>query len=132
MFDKIMKTTKEKAEIMLAFDRGEQIQFYDTICKRWIDIISEPNWCWSLHDYRIKPKPKFVPFETAEEFLKAQRKHGGVLFDVKTKTFCNSFVSEGGMICTKHKDSFKICSLQDAFENYKFYNGAPCGKEVNV
>lgn len=124
-----MKTTKEMIEVMQAYERGEQIICFNALGE-WIE--NKPVWDWFHFDYRLKSKTKYVPFETAEEFLKAQQKQGGVLFDEKTKTLCNSFVSEGGIICTKYKDSFKICSLQDAFENYKFYNGTPCGKEVEV
>ena len=57
-----MSTTKEKAEIMLAFDRGEDIQ--REYCGRWIDE-KEPNWNWTVN-YRIKPKSKYRPLKDEE------------------------------------------------------------------
>ena len=67
-----MKTTKEMIEVMQAYDRGEQIQLLDRL-GNWVDI-DMPEWSWGLRDYRVKPKKKYVPFETAEEFITAQRK----------------------------------------------------------
>ena len=52
-----MKTTKEKIEIMQAYERGEQIQIYDSICNEWKDL-KTPLWNWMNFDYRIKPKFK--------------------------------------------------------------------------
>ncbi len=128
-----MKTTKEKAEVMLAFDRGEQIQFYDTICKRWIDVINEPNWCWSLQDYRIKPKPKFMPFKTPEEFIEAQGKHGSYIKSIEDGILFNSYVNYMGYVLLEadiNKIGYSHINL--LYRRYVFTDGAPCGKEVNV
>ena len=48
-------TTKEKIEIMQAYERGEQIQIYDSIHNEWKDI-KTPSWDWMTSDYRIKSK----------------------------------------------------------------------------
>lgn len=48
-------TTKEKIEIMQAYERGEQIQIYDSIHNEWKDI-KIPSWDWMTSDYRIKSK----------------------------------------------------------------------------
>ena len=122
-----MKTTKEMIDVMQAYERGEQIENYYK--GEWI-LCEKPKWNWDICDYRVKPKTKYVPFETAEDFLEVQRKHSGVLFDVKNRIFCNGFVNEEGMFCATYKHSFKICSLKDAFDNYEFFNGTPFGKEV--
>ena len=77
-----MKTIQEMVDIMQAYQEGKQIQIYDKMHKQWIDQENEPNWNWGLHDYRIKPELKFIPFESTEEFLEAQRKHGGGLINI--------------------------------------------------
>lgn len=65
-----MKTTKEMIEVMQAYERGEKIEaLYNDV---WVDIYI-PEWSWGLRDYRVKQKTKFVPFDTPEEFLAAQR-----------------------------------------------------------
>ena len=52
------KTTKEKIEIMQAYERDEQIQIYDSIYNEWEDVKITPLWDWVNFDYRIKPKFK--------------------------------------------------------------------------
>ena len=53
-----MKTTREKIEIMEAYERGEKIQIYGAIPNKWTDMNIEPLWDWKNFDYRIKPKFK--------------------------------------------------------------------------
>ena len=67
-----MKTTKEMIEVMQAYESGEQIECFND--EQWKDV-NNPIWDWLHNDYRVKQK-KYVPFDTAEEFLAAQRKHG--------------------------------------------------------
>ena len=61
-------------EVMQAYLRGEKIQLLNRL-GIWVDI-DMPEWSWGLRDYRVKPKKKYIPFDTAEEFLAAQRAHG--------------------------------------------------------
>ena len=58
-----MKTIKEMTEIMLAYESGEQIE--NQYKGEWI-LCEKPKWNWSICDYRVKPKPKYAPFSTAE------------------------------------------------------------------
>ena len=51
-----MKTTREKIEIMQAYERGEQIQIYVYTLNEWEDVETTPLWDWVNFDYRIKPK----------------------------------------------------------------------------
>ena len=73
-------TTKEMIEVMQAYDRGEQIERRDRCGNNWF-LAPVPSWDWVQYEYRVKPKPKYVPFETAEEFLTAQRKKGRFVID---------------------------------------------------
>ena len=68
-------------QIMQAYESGEQIQVKNTINDTKWKEIEFPGWNWIYYDYRVKPKSKYVPFETAEEFLAAQRAHGEVIVD---------------------------------------------------
>ena len=60
-----MKTTREKIEVMEAFERGEEIEVsinYDKAApwedQNWAHI-KNPAWDWDEHDYRVKDnKPK--------------------------------------------------------------------------
>ena len=45
-----MKTTKEKIEIMQAYERGEQIQIYYPDTDEWEDVESTLLWDWVNFD----------------------------------------------------------------------------------
>lgn len=79
-----MKTTEEMIEIMQAYERGGQIQYYSSIIHQWVDTM-KPVWNWADFDYCIKHKKKFVPFESVEEFLAAQKNMDVKLFIFQVK-----------------------------------------------
>ena len=132
-----MKTTKEKIEIMQAYDRGEQIQIsYDN--NVWEDVKS-PGFNWVNYDYRVKPKPKYVPFETAEQFLEAQEKHGQAVIQYvnKEKTVFNQFYAYvnnlGKIILYGVGDTVRLLTLKQLFfDDYYFDNDlTTCGKIID-
>jgi len=57
-----MKTTKDKIEVMLAYEREEDVQVKHGHGQgyEWEDLPKhqdyEPTWAWSVNDYRVKPK----------------------------------------------------------------------------
>ena len=128
----IMKTTKEMIEVMQAYVRGEQIEFIDS-SRKWKDT-TNPIWDWARYDYRVKPKPKYVPFETAEEFLAAQRKHGEVIVDKTSGEKSNAYVNKNGTVVSTKilSNVWTIGCLGTIFLYYKFEDGTPCGKEVKA
>ena len=128
-----MKTTKEMIEVMQAYERGEQIQLLNRCCGIWVDI-DMPKWNWARCDYRVKPKKSYVPFDTAEEFLEAQRKHGEVIVDKTSGEKSNAYVNKNGtVVYTKILSNvWTIGCLGTIFRYYKFEDGTPCGKEVEL
>jgi len=56
-----MPTTKEMIEVMLAFERGEKIEFRypDNPDSNWKTAIT-PVWNWGHAEYRIQPKNVYV------------------------------------------------------------------------
>ena len=123
-----MKTIKEMIEVMQAYDRGEQIQYLN-INNDWKDTKS-PTWNWCIYDYRVKKKV-YVPFDTAEEFLAAQRKHGidiiacGELYaNSYIDCYCNVFLYKG------RETNIFTFNFETLLENCTFADGIPCGKEV--
>ena len=126
-----MKTTKEMIEVMQAYDRGEQIEFFYREMK-WIDT-KKPIWDWNHFDYRVKQK-KYVPFDTAEEFLAAQRVHGININHIgaSSKFLCFVGCDNKVMIMDtlyKYKVNVDFRLLCDF---YTFADGTPCGKEVET
>ena len=126
-----MKMTKEMIEVMQAYERGEQIEIMNKFGE-WI-YIDKPIWNWAIFDYRVKPKPKYVPFETAEEFITAQRKKGRFIIDKKSGTKYNIFINASNIVYLTNIYSFSFFgTLQKIFDEFTFTDGTPCGKEVVV
>lgn len=130
-----MKTTKEMIEVMQAYDIGDIIEerYLDESEDYWI-ACGKPIWDWNNFDYRVKPKTKYIPFDTAEEFLVAQRVHGEIVEDKESGKRINLYVNKNGTIVgTEFLSNIWIVSnLQNIFRCYQFKDGTPCGKEVKT
>lgn len=122
-----MKTTKEMIEVMQAYERGEQIECINALGE-WKE--DKPVWDWFHFDYRVKKKV-YVPFESAEEFLEAQRVHGEVVEDKESGEKMYAFVNNNyTLISSIHFSNFwPIGCLETIFRYYQFTDGTPCGKE---
>ena len=124
-----MKTTKEMIEVMQAYLDGKQIE--ESIDQK-VWFTCEPIWNWAKCDYRVKKKV-YVPFDTAEEFFEAQRKHGrdiiacGELYaNSYIDCYCNVFLYKG------RETNIFTFNFETLLENCTFADGIPCGKEVEV
>ena len=127
-----MKTTKEMIEVMQAYESGEQIECFND--EEW-KYVKNPVWDWLHNNYRVKPKKKYIPFDTAEEFLVAQRKHGEtvrckiddelyhVYINNRSETILVSHYGHTGSIMT---------NIVNMYDKYEFADGTPCGKEVEL
>lgn len=126
-----MKTTKEMIDVMQAYDRGEQIE-ESLLQDQKVWFTCEPIWNWAKCDYRVKPKKKYIPFYTAEEFLAAQKKHGEFIENKETGEKMNAYVDKNGIVIllTALNCTHTFESLRNLFGYYKFSDGTPCGKEV--
>ena len=110
-----MKTTKEMIEVMQAYERGEQIEvnYFHHNGDYWTSC-GTPVWDWDNFDYRVKPKKKYVPFDTAEEFLEAQREHGEVIVDKTSGEKSNAYVNKNGTVVSTK--ILSMCGRLDALE----------------
>ena len=130
-----MKTTKEMIEVMQAYERGEKIEmkFLDSDDCCWMEVI-DPLWDWYESDYRVKPKKKYVPFDTPEEFLTAYIKHGEFVENKESGEKMNAYVDKNGIVIlsTAFNCIYTFESIRNLFGCYKFSDGTPCGKEVYV
>lgn len=64
---------KELLPIIQAFAEGKVIQFRTNNISKWIEITT-PTFDL-LHEYRIKPEPKYRPFVDKEECWQEMLKH---------------------------------------------------------
>ena len=121
-----MKTTKEMIEVMQAYDRGEKIECFND--EEW-KYVKNPVWDWLHNDYRVKPN--YAPFDTADEFLTAQRKHGVFVKRIKDGVlFCSYFYYTGRVLLEDSKRDTERMHIGDLYGKYVFEDGTPCGKEV--
>ena len=128
-----MKTTKEMIDVMQAYEEGTQIQIKPSYTTEWSDT-NITWWNWSDFDYRVKPKKSYVPCHTPEEFLTAYRKHGEFIENKETGEKMNAYVDKNGIVIlsTALNCTYTFESLGTLFGYYKFSDGTPCGKEVDV
>ena len=124
-----MKTTKEMIEVMQAYESGEQIECFND--EEW-KYVKNPVWDWLHNNYRVKPKKKYIPFDTAEEFLAAYRKHGEFIENKESGEKMNAYVDKNDIVIlsTALNCTHTFESLGTLFGYYKFSDGTPCGKEV--
>lgn len=82
------------------------------------------------YNYRVKPTPKYVPFDNAEEFIIALQKHGNFILQKSTYYFPINVDNEGVMLHFHGFDS--DISFKDLFErDWRFADGTICGKLIN-
>ena len=112
-----MKRTsaKELLPIIKAYSEGKTIQFFSND-KGWVDK-EYPNFSEEPYLYRIKPEPKYRPFESVEECWEEMQKHQpfGWIKHITTKKFLNLFI-------INLNTDFKLC-----FITYTFADGSPFG-----
>ena len=124
-----MKTTKEMIEVMQAYLKGEQIE--ESIDKK-VWFTCEPIWNWAKCDYRVKKKV-YVPFDTPEEFLAAQKEHGIYVYFGGSK-YGTHINANGGIMLSPSTYILNaiITDLENIFVECKFLDGTPCGKKVEA
>ena len=113
---------KKLLPIIQAYVEGENIQ-YEVDIDRWEDI-ENPSFK-SFIKYRIKPEPKYRPFETQEECWNEMLKHQpfGWVKSPRGELFCIDKVFEEGIVY-KHSS----CHFNEYLEGqYSFVDGAPFG-----
>ena len=123
--------TRDAVKVMEAYANGKKIQYLDNNNK-WIDAHNPVFDCYN-YDYRIKPEPKYRPFQTQEECWKEMHKHSDFGW-VKCK-YTGNFASIGNISEKKDKKLFITWTTNegynflasDVFNEYTFTDGEPFG-----
>ena len=117
---------KELLPIIQAYAEGEIIQ-YKNFLDEWTDIKENEGLSFICppSDYRIKPQPKYRPFETEEECLEEMHKHPdwGWIIAKGSKIMYHIYVVGIGHVLT---DCMSI-SFPETFAEYEFTDGTPFG-----
>lgn len=68
-------TTKEKIEVMQAYERGEKIERRSANCEEKWTFVIFPIWNWDKFEYRIRPKEKRSPkFKIGDVLVHLEKK----------------------------------------------------------
>ena len=121
----------EQIAIMKAYEDGKTIERRAFFTSEWksIDNINNYQFNFAEYEYRIKPVPKYRPYESVDEAFKDAEKHG---FWVKSKDkhslfFIDSFEAAGnGDIYIGH------CHVGAFIEKFVWFDDcSPCGVKIN-
>ena len=121
----------EQIAIMKAFEDGKTIEVKRYDETKWESIVYDENFQFNFseYEYRIKPVPKYRPYESVDEAFKEAEKHG---FWVKSKDkhslfFIDSFEAAGnGDIYVGH------CHVGAFVEKFVWFDDCShCGIKIN-
>lgn len=127
-------TTKKMIEIMQAYVDGYEIEAQTYECSEW-EKIYEPIWNWEKYTYRIKPKPKYRPYNCVKEFLQAQKEHGPYIknltlsehYNLPTEIFSN--INSDNKFTIVFSDGVDITNDRLANkEEWQWLDDKPCCK----
>ena len=120
----------EQIAIIKAYEDGKTIERRAFFTSEWksIDNIENYQFNFSEYEYRIKPVPKYRPYESVDEAFNEAEKHG---FWVKSKDkhslfFIDSFEAAGnGDIYVGH------CHVGAFIEKFIWFDDcSPCGVKI--
>lgn len=117
-------TTGEMIAVMQAFEDGKEIECMHKDGNIWLRV-EHPVWDWPHCDYRIKPEPKYVPYNNVSEVEKGKwivNKNGSITGQIGA---INDF--DGTVYLLGYGGWKKLDTL---FLNYTYEDGTPCGKLV--
>ena len=121
----------EQIAIMIAYQDLKTIEQKRFDRTEWESIVYDENFQFNFseYEYRIKPVPKYRPYESVDEAFKEAEKHG---FWVKSKDkrylcFIDSFEAAGnGDIYVGH------CHVGAFVEKFVWFDDcSPCGVKIN-
>ena len=121
----------EQIAIIKAYEDGKTIERRAFFTSEWksIDNIENYQFNFAEYEYRIKPVPKYRPYESVDEAFKEAEKHG---FWVKSKDknslfFIDIFEATGnGDIYVGH------CHVGAFIEKFIWFDDcSPCGVKIN-
>lgn len=124
---------KELLPIIQAFVDGKTIEARTDSISKWIETTT-PKFDL-LHEYRIKPEPKYRPFETMEECWQEMQKHQpfGYIYFADENLYHNIIMLAPEKGCNEAYIRIGNCTvrgLEEAFRISTFADGTPFGVKV--
>ena len=121
----------EQIAIMKAYEDGKTIEVKRYDETKWESIVYDENFQFNFseYEYRIKPVPKYRPYESVDEAFNEAEKHGFWMQNVDRiyLRFIDCFH------INKNSDIF-ICDycVDDILDMFVWADdGSPCGVKIN-
>lgn len=117
---------KQLLPIIQAYAEGKTIQSYDSLIDigDWKDC-ENPKFENSDYNYRIKPEPKYRPFENAEECWQEMKNHQPFGWVKAPHGYFTIMGAKTDEVCFGAKDNFM--SYRYLYDSYTFADGTPFG-----
>ena len=120
----------EQIAIMKAYEDGKTIEQKRFDGTEWASIVHVEDFPFDFvaNEYRIKPEPKYRPYESVEEAFNEAKKHGFWMKHKPSGRICFStrFLEERNTIYINSQAS--VIGLDD----YVWLDdGSPCGVKIN-
>ena len=118
---------KELLPIIQAFAEGKTVQFLDG--GKWADVY-ETDFHESPVKYRIKPEPKYRPFESAQECIEEMRKHEPFGWVKDKPEFGYKCSTITGVFTSLIRRDEAWYGPKEMFQYITFLDGSPFGVKV--
>ena len=122
---------KERIKVMQAFVDGKDVEVLNT--DKW-ELVSNPSWSPATK-YRIKPEPKYRPFEDAEECWEEMQKHQPFGWIIGKSDHIRRIIESTGSMFTCNGNNVLTGSAWKSFaymfEQYTFADGIPFGVKMD-
>ena len=120
----------EQIAIIKAYEDGKSIERRAFFTSEWKSIDNTENYQFNFaeYEYRIKPVPKYRPYESVEEAFNDAKKHGFWMQNVDRMYL--RFIN--GFHINKNSDIF-ICDycVDDILDMFVWADdGSPCGVKI--
>ena len=121
----------EQIAIMIAYQDGKTIEGKGHKETEWkiLEYVENYQFDFLANEYRIKPFPKYRPYESVDEAFSEAKKHGFWMQNVDRMYL--RFID--GFHITKNSDIF-ICDycVDDILDMFVWADdGSPCGVKIN-
>ena len=124
----------EQIAIMKAYEDGKTIERKDVKETEWkiIEYVEDYTFDFVLNEYRIKPVPKYRPYESVDEAFNEAKKHGYWIKHKDKNKEC--------LLCIK---LIELTKVKGIYLGYNLYSGddikkyvwandnSPCGVKIN-
>lgn len=129
--------TKELLPLIQAWAEGKTIQVKLDGEDNFIDVENVLSFDWEREGlvYRIKPEPKYVPFDSTNEVYEAIRKHGAWVhrsFEDYEEYYAINTICKDGVLIGGDEDGNERDFDEIVLDFVWADDGTPCGKLVNA